>query len=205
MDARKKCVPSAGKTMSIKFLVLGVFWVFGGGGGVPILFLWARGFFWYPNVSDFAGRNSDHGASKTRTKTQTRPDSVSTRERRNSDHGLSFWEGKTQTMVWISVSQGVGVDPVLMINWNRDLQKSRDLPHLGHRAIALLLATATPAGQENGRKRSGQQRGQKRKKDAWKQVRHCYLFSQSLPLQASLEWTSQASLFEVFGPCTLIS
>ena len=35
------------KAMSIKFLVLGggVFWVWGGG-GVPILFLWARGFFW---------------------------------------------------------------------------------------------------------------------------------------------------------------
>ena len=37
--------------MSIKFLFLGgggVFWVFGGGGGgVPILFLWARGFFWF--------------------------------------------------------------------------------------------------------------------------------------------------------------
>ena len=36
------------KPMSIKFLVLGgggVFWVFFGGGGVPILFLWARGFF----------------------------------------------------------------------------------------------------------------------------------------------------------------
>ena len=37
------------KPMSIKSLVLagggGVFWVFWGGGGVPILFLWARGFF----------------------------------------------------------------------------------------------------------------------------------------------------------------
>ena len=47
MDAWKKSVRSAGKTMSIKFLVLGgggVFWV-GGGGEVPILFLWARGFF----------------------------------------------------------------------------------------------------------------------------------------------------------------
>ena len=33
MDAWKKCVRSAGNTMSIKFLVLGgVFWVFGGGG-----------------------------------------------------------------------------------------------------------------------------------------------------------------------------
>ena len=53
----------------------------------------------YPSVSDFAGRNSDHGPSKTQTKTQTTPDSVFTRERRNSDHGLSFWEGKTQTMV----------------------------------------------------------------------------------------------------------
>ena len=67
----------------------------------------------YPSVSDFAGRNSDHGPSKTQTKTQTTPDSVFTRERRNSDHGLSFWEGKTQTMVLISVSRG-GVDSVLM-------------------------------------------------------------------------------------------
>ena len=33
--------------MSIKFLVLGGggYFGFGGGGGVPILFLWARGFF----------------------------------------------------------------------------------------------------------------------------------------------------------------
>ena len=68
----------------------------------------------YPRVSDFAGRNSDHDPSKTQTKTQTTPDSVFIGERRNSDHGLSFWEGKTQTMVWMSVSQGVGVDPVLM-------------------------------------------------------------------------------------------
>ena len=53
MDAWKKCVLSAGKKthepMSIKFLVLGGgyfgFWGGGGGGEVPILFLWARGFF----------------------------------------------------------------------------------------------------------------------------------------------------------------
>ena len=68
----------------------------------------------YPRVSDFSGRNSDHGPGKTQTKTQTTPNPVFTGERRNSDHGLSFREGKTQTMVWISVSQGVGVDPVLM-------------------------------------------------------------------------------------------
>ena len=43
MDTWKNCVLSAGKPMSIKFLLLGVFWVWGG--GVPILFLWARGFF----------------------------------------------------------------------------------------------------------------------------------------------------------------
>ena len=44
----------------------------------------------FPSVSDLAGENSDHGLSKTRTKTQTTPDSVFTRERRNSDHGLSL-------------------------------------------------------------------------------------------------------------------
>ena len=43
MDAWKKCVLSAGKPMSIKFRVLGG--GFRGGGEVPILFLWARGFF----------------------------------------------------------------------------------------------------------------------------------------------------------------
>ena len=50
MDAWKKKVCSAGKTMSIKFLVF--FWgggmlgfFLGGGGEEPILFLWARGFF----------------------------------------------------------------------------------------------------------------------------------------------------------------
>ena len=43
MDTWKKCVLSAGKPMSIKFRVFlgGVL----GGGEVPILFLWARGFF----------------------------------------------------------------------------------------------------------------------------------------------------------------
>ena len=45
------------------------------------------------------GGNSDHGPRKTRTKTQTTPDSVFIGKRRNSDHGLSFWGGKTQTMV----------------------------------------------------------------------------------------------------------
>ena len=42
----EKCVLSAGKSMSIKFLVLGGGSLGLGGGGVPILFLWARGFFW---------------------------------------------------------------------------------------------------------------------------------------------------------------
>ena len=48
MDAWKNCALSAGKKpMSIKFLVLGGGGILGlfGGGGVPILFLWARGFF----------------------------------------------------------------------------------------------------------------------------------------------------------------
>ena len=64
----------------------------------------------YPSVSDLAGGNSDHGLRKTRTKTQTTPDSVSIGERRNSDHGLSFWGGETQTMVWVWGLFGVGVD-----------------------------------------------------------------------------------------------
>ena len=47
MDTWKNASVLQEKTMSIKFLVLGggVFWVLGGGGEVPILFLWARGFF----------------------------------------------------------------------------------------------------------------------------------------------------------------
>ena len=42
MDTWKKCVLSAGKPVSIKFLLFRG--GFGGGGGVPILFLWARDF-----------------------------------------------------------------------------------------------------------------------------------------------------------------
>ena len=43
MDTWKKSVLSAGKPVSVKFLLFrgGV----GGGGGKPILFLWAHGFF----------------------------------------------------------------------------------------------------------------------------------------------------------------
>ena len=48
----------------------------------------------YPSVSDLAGGNPDQGPSKIRTKTQTTPDSVFSKERRNSDHSLSFWGGK---------------------------------------------------------------------------------------------------------------
>ena len=46
MDAWKNALFLQEKPMSIKFLVLGGGWYFGfwGGGGVPILFLWARGF-----------------------------------------------------------------------------------------------------------------------------------------------------------------
>ena len=69
----------------------------------------------YPSVSDLAEGNSDHGPGKTRTKTQTTPDSVFTRERRNSDHGLSFWVGETQTMVWVWGVLGVGVDEGALI------------------------------------------------------------------------------------------
>ena len=48
MDAWKNAFFLQEKPVSRKFLVSGgggVFWVLGGGGGVPILFLWARGFF----------------------------------------------------------------------------------------------------------------------------------------------------------------
>ena len=69
----------------------------------------------YPSVSVLAGGNSDHGPRKTRTKTQTTPDSVFIGDRRNSDHGLSFWRGKTQTMVWVSGVFGVGVDEGALI------------------------------------------------------------------------------------------
>ena len=44
MGAKKNAFFLQEKPMSIKFLLLGG--VLGGGGGVPILFLWARGFFW---------------------------------------------------------------------------------------------------------------------------------------------------------------
>ena len=72
----------------------------------------------YPSVSGFAGRSSDHGRSKTRTKTQTTPDSVfiGGKEklrpcskflgRENSDHGLSlgcFWgRGRWGALKWAS-------------------------------------------------------------------------------------------------------
>ena len=48
MDARKKCVLSAGNHVHKipRFRGGGYFGFWGGGGGVPILFLWARGFFW---------------------------------------------------------------------------------------------------------------------------------------------------------------
>ena len=43
MDAWKKCVRSAGKTMSIKFLVLGGgYFGFGGGGSADFIFMGAR-------------------------------------------------------------------------------------------------------------------------------------------------------------------
>ena len=47
MGTWKNGVLSAGKPMSINFLVLGGGGIlgFGGGGEVPILFLWAQGFF----------------------------------------------------------------------------------------------------------------------------------------------------------------
>ena len=59
MDTWKKCILSAGKPMSIKFRVLGR--VFLGGG---ILFLWARGFFWYllaPSLVDIWGKSKNSG------------------------------------------------------------------------------------------------------------------------------------------------
>ena len=60
MDTWKKCVLSAGKPMSIKCRVLGE--VLGGGEGVPILFLWTRGFSWLLKIEGRgkgAGGNSE--------------------------------------------------------------------------------------------------------------------------------------------------
>ena len=74
------------------------------------------------SVSDLARGNSDRGPRKTRTKTQTTPDSVFTRERRNLDHGLGFWGGKTQTMVWVFPVFGVGSKSEFsgsQIRWNK--------------------------------------------------------------------------------------
>ena len=65
----------------------------------------------YPSVSELEGGDSDHGPSKTRTKTQTTPDSGFTRQRRNSDHGLSFWgEGELRPRSEFWGVFGVGVD-----------------------------------------------------------------------------------------------
>ena len=63
--------------MSIKFFVLGGGGYFGfwGGGKCRFYFYGREDFsdtYPYPTVSDFAGRNSDHGPSKTQTKTQPR-------------------------------------------------------------------------------------------------------------------------------------
>ena len=83
----------------------------------------------YPSVSDLAGGNSDHGPSKTQTKTQTTPDTVFTSERRNSDHGLSCWRGKTQTRLWVWGVFGVGVDEgALRKSLKNASKKVLDLP-----------------------------------------------------------------------------
>ena len=64
----------------------------------------------YPIFLPSAGGNSDHGPRKTRTKSQTTPDSGFIGESRNSDHSLSFRGGKTQTMVRVWGVLGVGAD-----------------------------------------------------------------------------------------------
>ena len=59
MDTRKKCVLSAGKTMSVKFLVLGggYFGFWGGGGSADFIFMGARIFLKsFPANFDTAGK-----------------------------------------------------------------------------------------------------------------------------------------------------
>ena len=108
----------------------------------------------YPSVSALAAGNSDHGPRKTRTKTQTTPDSVFIGERRNSDHGLSFWGGETQTMVWVSGVFGVGVDEGALnfilkhlgqSAWQRALRFKRfcsELTHFQCRSVILPKETS---------------------------------------------------------------
>ena len=91
---------------------------------------WCTFVYPYPSVSALAGGNSDHGPRKTRTKTQTTPDSVFIGETRNSDHGLSSWGGETQTMVWVSGVFGVGVDEGAL---NRD--DAHAITHIKHTKI----------------------------------------------------------------------
>ena len=65
-----------------------------------------------PGVSVFAARNSDHGRSKTQTKTQTTPDSVfiGGKEKLRT-MVLSFWNGKNSDHgLSLGCFWGVGVD-----------------------------------------------------------------------------------------------
>ena len=48
----------------------------------------------YPSVSDFAGGNSDHGPSKTQTKTQATPDTVQSAPKERRRRRAGKWSSK---------------------------------------------------------------------------------------------------------------
>ena len=89
--------------------------------------LFGNRFGWNGSASDFAGRNSDHGPSKTQTKTQTVPDSVLTREsRKRVEYGFGEYSLKhrAQWVFWPSRSSGEKTQWVplsLLFVWQSEL------------------------------------------------------------------------------------
>ena len=98
MDTWKKCLLSAGKPMSIKFLVLGgggVFWVWGGG-EVPILFLWARGFSDSCTLQRFCPKNDGDPEQRTGNRIRKPPRYRKRTGRQPNRSGNVFWLGNPQ-------------------------------------------------------------------------------------------------------------